>query len=68
MQAYDDIEGKIDIPASLRVVQWKRPSDFITEKVCVLIRYCLEFIWAVVCSTGTCMTGYYVFKSATLCI
>ncbi|KAJ8315589.1 hypothetical protein KUTeg_007739 [Tegillarca granosa] len=37
VQAYDDIEGKIDMPPSLRVVQWKRPSDFITEKTPVVV-------------------------------
>ena len=33
---FEDPDGKLDLPASLRVDHWKRPQDFITEKVNVV--------------------------------
>ena len=36
---FDDPEGKIELPPSLkdRVDHWKRPQDFITEKVFIFL-------------------------------
>ena len=30
---FDDPDGKIELPTCLRIDHWKRPSDFIKEKV-----------------------------------
>ena len=30
---FDDPDGKIDLPQCLRVDSWRRPADFITDKV-----------------------------------
>lgn len=30
---FDDPDGKIELPASLKVDHWQRPQDYITEKV-----------------------------------
>ena len=37
--SFDDPEGKVDMPPGMRVDHWKRPQDYITEKV----GYCGEF-------------------------
>ncbi|KAL8581512.1 hypothetical protein ACOMHN_042905 [Nucella lapillus] len=34
---FEDPDGKLDMPASLRVDHWKRPQDFITEKTPVVV-------------------------------
>ena len=34
---FEDPDGKLEMPMSLRVDHWKRPQDFITEKVCVIV-------------------------------
>lgn len=31
--SFDDPEGKIDMPPGMKVDHWKRPQDYITEKV-----------------------------------
>ena len=33
-QLFDDPEGKIDMPLSLKVVRWIRACDYIADKVC----------------------------------
>ncbi|XP_076467316.1 androglobin-like isoform X4 [Babylonia areolata] len=34
---FEDPDGKLEMPASLRVDHWKRPQDFITEKTPVVV-------------------------------
>ena len=31
--SFDDPEGKIEMPPTMKVDHWKRPQDYITEKV-----------------------------------
>ena len=30
---FDDPDGKVELPPSMKASHWKRPQDFITEKV-----------------------------------
>lgn len=34
---FDDPEGKIDLPPSLRVAYWKRPQEYILDKMPTVI-------------------------------
>ena len=39
---FDDPDGKIEMPPCLRVYSWKRPTDFIIDKVYFLFLNCLR--------------------------